>query len=132
MKVKKRIKVIIVVVVLFIFVSLFFAWKIPIYIQLHSIVLPKECKTFKTKVMLSDVYTLHVIGERVIIIDMEQEELEDYIRSHNTEEKLRHILVFPFFRAWDDFAIVPDDYEDRVSEEDKDQYYVISYYKNLE
>ncbi len=131
-KVKKRCGILVIAVVICIIFSLFFGWKIPVYLQLYRINLPDGYGTLKTKVILSDVYTLHIIGERVVNVDMELEEFEQYVRSHNTEKQLGHIMILPFFRPWDDYAVFPDAYEDKVPEEEKDHYFVLRYYKHLQ
>lgn len=114
-----------------IIVILFLLWKLPFYYILNQVKLPENCKTFQTKVVLTDVYTVHILGEKVIVSDMNEEELEKYIQENNSQKWIKHISVSPFFREWDDFAVFPEDYEEEIPEEEKGNYYVITYYLKL-
>lgn len=125
-KAKKIIGVLIIIIVL-----LFLLWKLPFYYILNQVELPKNCKAVQTKVVFTDVYTAHILGEKVIVSDSSQEELEKYIQENTSSKWIKHISVLPFFREWDDVAVFPEDYEEEVPEEEKENYYVIRYYLEL-
>lgn len=105
-------------------------WKIPFYLKLKSINTPDGCEEIATKIELSDVYWLHIIGNRVIKYDGGSSAVKEYVLQNNSEAKLENISVYPFFRDWDDYAVSPYDYE--VDESDKDKYVVIEYFYKFE
>lgn len=105
-------------------------WKIPFHLKLKSIDVPDGCEEIATKIELSDVYWLHIIGNRVIKYDGSLEAVKQYILQNNSEKQLENISVRPFFTEWDDYAVSPNDYE--VDNSEKYKYTVIQYFYKFE
>ena len=122
----KKVFVVILFIILAITVSILLLWKIPFYAKLKSISVPDGCEEITTEIEFSDVYRLHIIGERVIKYDGGYDVLEDYVQRNNSDAKLKNISVHPFFTDRDDFAVYPNDYE--VDAKEQDKYCVIEYY----
>jgi len=106
-------------------------WKVPVYIKLNSINIPDGCEKIETEVIYTDVYEYHILGEKVMKYESGWDSVEEYVQANNSEKALANISIVPFFREWDDFAVFPNDYYDKVSKEDYDKYFVIVYYKAL-
>lgn len=106
-------------------------WKFPICWMLGSVRLPEGCEDFRTEVVYSDIYAPHILGERVIVTAWEQNALENFIAENNPRWLASAISVAPFFREWDDFAVLPYDYEAQVPPADRDTYFVITYYQPI-
>lgn len=104
-----------------------FIWKIPIFLYLNSISLPPDCDTYKQKIEISDIGGDHILAEKVFISEQSLEELRDYTNKNNG--KMREITSVHkfFYREWDDFAIYPDYYEEKIPENERNKYYVLVY-----
>lgn len=126
----KKISKIIIITTVFI-IAIILLWRVPIYYKLKSIEIPMGSTEIETKVCLSDVYELHIIGERVIKYDGGYESVCQYIQENNTDKKIKNIDISPFFKDWDDFAVFPSDYN-KVRPDDYNKYVVIKYYKSLQ
>ena len=127
---KKRIISISIISVVCIIVRSAIFWRVPFYIKLKNIDVPKNCTEIETRVEFTDVYWYHIIGERLVKYDGGYEELQSYVEENNSEDKLRNISVKPFFVEKDDCAISPYDYAVDLPEQYK--YIVIEYYKKIE
>lgn len=103
-------------------------WKVPVLIGLNNINIPENCEEIKTEVVLTDVYEWHILGEKVFKCDDGYESVKKYVEANNSKKDLAKIHVAPFFREWDDFAVFPNDYYDKVNKEDYDKYCVLVYY----
>lgn len=107
-------------------------WKVPIYMKINCVKLPKSSEVFvKTKVVYSDIYWPHILGEKVIKAEMSADALSSYIKKNNFKAVLKNISICPFFVEWDDNAIMPDLYYDIIDKKDHEKYFVIRYYKDL-
>ena len=122
----KKVFVVIFCTVFVIVTAILLLWRIPFYAKLKSISIPDGCEEITTEIEFSDVYWLHIIGERVIKYDGGYEALEDYVQRNNSNAQLKYISVHPFFIDWDDCAVCPNDYD--VDEQEHDKYCVIEYY----
>ncbi|MBQ3464192.1 MAG: hypothetical protein IJH36_14030, partial [Clostridia bacterium] len=107
---KKRIISISIISVLCIIVLSAIFWRVPFYIKLKNIDVPKNCTEIETRVEFTDVYWYHIIGERLVKYDGGYEELQSYVEENNSEDTLRNISVKPFFVENDDCAISQYDY----------------------
>ena len=73
-----------------------FGWKVPVILKIESLHLPEGCETvYPVKVHISDVYWLHIKGEKVIKCSLGYEAAKEYIEAHNTLESWRIFASFP-------------------------------------
>lgn len=126
---KKKITIVICTIFILMIAAILF-WKIPIYLKLNAIDIPDSCIEIETDVILSDVYWLHIAGERVIQYDGDYEALNTYIQQNNSAFQLKNITVVPFFRDTSESVIHPDKYN--IAESERQNYAVIKYYRQLQ
>ena len=126
---RTRQKIFLTVVVLLLF-YIFAGWKIPIIWRVETLKLPEGCKTvYKTKIWISDVYWLHIKGEKVIKCDMGYEAVKTYIEEHNSEEALKYIDIYPY-GGMSDIAIYDSQNDEAFWQQpDRDDYITISYFR---
>ena len=105
-------------------------WKIPVLWRIESLELPKGCKTvYQSKVQISDVYWLHIKGEKVIKCDIGYEAAKEYIEEHNSAEELKDIRIDPY-GGMSDTAIYDSQFDETFWQQpDRDDYIIISYFK---
>ena len=104
----------------------------PILWRIETLRLPKGCKTvYHTKIWISDVYWLHIDGEKVIKCDMGYEQTKAYIEEHNSQKVLEYIGIHPYGGFSDD-AIYDSQYDEMFWQQpDQDNYIKISYFRIL-
>ena len=92
--------------------------------------LPKGWKTvYQTKIWISDVYWLHIKGEKVIKCDIGYEAAKEYIEEHNSAEELKDIRIDPY-GGMSDTAIYDSQFDETFWQQpDRDDYIIISYFK---
>lgn len=117
-------------VVVFLLFYIFAGWKIPIIRRMEALKLPEGCKTiYNTKIWISDVYWLHIKGEKVIKCDMGYEAVKTYIEEHNSEEALKNIDIYPY-GGMSDIAIYDSQNDEMFWQQpDRDNYITISYFR---
>lgn len=110
----------------------FIGWKIPIAFRMETLHLPPNYETvYPTKIWLSDVYWLHIKGEKVIKCDIGYEAAKEYIEIHNTEKSLKDITIYQY-GGMSDIAIYNAEFDDAFWEQpDQDNYIKISYFRKL-
>ena len=115
-----------------ILICLFFGWKIPVFIRIETLDLPEGCETvYPVKVHISDVYWLHVKGEKVIKCDLDYREAKEYIETHNSEAELKYIQIYEC-DGMSDIAIYDSELdEDFWKQPDRDHYITISFFRKL-
>ncbi|RKJ44612.1 hypothetical protein D7X98_10755 [bacterium 1XD8-76] len=109
-----------------------FGWKVPVILKIESLHLPEGCETvYPVKVHVSDVYWLHIKGEKVIKCSLGYEAAKEYIEAHNTLEKLENIRIFPY-GGMSDIAIYDAEYDEEFRERaDQDCYIKIDYLRKI-
>lgn len=127
---KKILQIIFCIVVVLLLFYIFAGWKIPIVWRMETLKLPEGCKTvYKTKIWISDVYWLHIKGEKVIKCDMGYEAVKTYIEEHNSEEALKCIDIYPY-GGMSDIAIYDSQNDEAFWQQpDRDNYITISYFR---
>lgn len=118
-----------------VFVLLFYivvGWKLPIVWRMETLKLPQGCKTvYHTKIWISDVYWLHIDGEKVIKCDMEYEATKAYIEEHNSAETLKNISISWYGGLLSD-PIYDAEYDEAFWEQaDRENYVKIRYFRKL-
>lgn len=110
-----------------------FGWKLLIAWQIESLNLPRGCVTVHhARVELSDVCWWHIQGEKVLSCEQGFEAAKEYIESHNSALKLRHISVLGWGAMSDMFLYDPE-YDTEYNENwDKDNYVKIEYSLRLQ
>lgn len=108
-------------------------WKIPVVLAIETLDLPEGCeKVYRTRVWLSDVYWLHVKGEKVMKCSLGYEETKAYIESSNPPWRLEHISIRPY-SGMSDISIYDSQFDDEFWEmPERDDYFVIDYFRKLE
>lgn len=129
-RISRRILVSIVILLLF---YILIGWKIPVVWHMEMLRLPKGCKTvYHTKIWISDVYWLHIKGEKVLKYDKGYEALKAYIEEYNSEKALQYIQVYPY-GGMSDIAIYDSQNDTEFWQQpDKENYITISYLKPLD
>ena len=107
-------------------------WKLPIVWRMETLKLPEGCETvYHTKIRISDVYWLHIKGEKVIKCNMGYEAAKAYIEEHNSEKVLKHIEIYPY-GGMSDIAIYDSQNDEAFWQQpDRDNYITISYFRKL-
>lgn len=107
-------------------------WKIPIVYCMETLKLPENYETvYHTKIRISDVYWLHIKGEKVIKCDMGYELAKLYIEENNSSEALKYINIYPY-EGMSDIAIYDSQYDEIFwHQPDRDKYIRISYFRKL-
>lgn len=125
-------KKIILVTIIFLALSGFLGWKLPFVMKMESLDLPEECETvYRTQIRMSDVYWLHIEGEKVIKCDLGYEAAKEYIELHNSEAKLTDIEIYEY-AGMSDCAIYNSEFDNEFRiQPDSDNYIKIRYFKKL-
>lgn len=107
-------------------------WKIPILRKIENLKLPDGCTTvYRTKIQISDVYWLHIAGEKVIKCDLGYEETKQYMEANNSESALENISIYPY-GGMSDIAIYDSELDEEFwKQPDRDCYIKICYFKKL-
>ncbi len=118
-----------VALILFYFVA---GWKMPAVWRMETLKLPKGCKTvYHTKIRITDVYWLHIDGEKVIKCDMGYEAAKAYIEENNSAKQLEHINI-SWYGGMSSDPIYDAEYDESFwQQEDREDYVKISYFKKL-
>lgn len=129
---KKRLRKFGLAVVALILFYIVAGWKIPVAWNMETLKLPKGCKTVHhTKIRITDVYWLHIEGEKVIKCDMGYEAVEAYIEEHNSAENLKYIKI-SWYGGMSSDPIYDAEYDEAFWEqEDRDDYVKICYFRKL-
>lgn len=129
---KKTIQKIVLAIVVLTLFYIVVGWKIPVTWRMETLNLPKGCKTvYHTKIRITDVYWLHIEGEKVIKCDMGYEAVKAYIEEHNSAEKLEHISV-SWYGGMSSDAIYDAEYDEAFWQQaDQDNYVKICYFRKL-
>ena len=92
----------------------------------------EECEdVYPAKVQISDVYWLHIKGEKVIKCDLGYEAVKEYVETHNYEFMRSGISIYPY-AGMSDIAIYDSEFDDFFEKQpDKDSYITISYFRKL-
>lgn len=124
-------KLFLAIVVIFFFYILV-GWKILIACRMEMLKLPENCETvYHTKIWISDVYWLHIKGEKVIKCDMGYELAKLYIEENNSQEALEYINIYPY-EGMSDNAIYDSQYDETFWQQpDRDHYIKIIYFRKL-
>lgn len=143
MKTKRKLREPLVVIFVMILFCIFIAWKDPlllwvkelnssVILRMETLNLPKGYEiVYPTKAQISDVYWLHVKGEKVIKCDMGYETAKEYIETHNSEDALEYIDIYPY-GGMSDIAIYDSEFdEEYLKQPDWDNYITISYFRKI-
>lgn len=124
-------RILVSIVILFLFYILI-GWKIPVVWRIETLKLPKNCKTvYHTKVRISDVYWLHIKGEKVLKYDEGYEALKEYIEEYNSKKALQYIQIYPY-GGMSDLAIYDSQNDTEFWQQpDTEAYVTISYLETL-
>ena len=117
-------------ILLCIVIYILIGWKIPVVWRIETLKLPKGCKTvYHTKVRISDVYWLHIEGEKVLKYDEGYEALKEYIEEYNSKKALQ---IYPY-GGMSDLAIYDSQNDIEFWQQmDTEAYIKISYLKIVE
>ena len=86
---------------------------------------------YPTKTRISDVYWIHIKGEKVIKCDMDYKAVKEYIDEHNSERALKNIDVYPY-GGMSDIAIYEAEFDEMFWQQpDQDNYITISYLRKV-
>ena len=120
-------------ILLCIVIYILIGWKIPVVWRIETLKLPKGCKTvYHTKVRISDVYWLHIEGEKVLKYDEGYEALKEYIEEYNSKKALEYIQIYPY-GGMSDLAIYDSQNDIEFWQQtDTEAYIKISYLKIVE
>lgn len=107
-------------------------WKIPILRKIENLKLPDGCTTvYRTRIQISDVYWLHIAGEKVIKCDLGYEETKRYMEANNSESMLENISIYSY-GGMSDIAIYDSELDEEFwKQPDRDCYIKIRYFKKL-
>ena len=99
---------------------------------INTLNLPEGCETvYPTKAHVSDVYWWHIKAEKVIKCDMDYKAAKEYIETHNSEETLEYIDIYPY-EGMSDIAIYDSEFDKEFWEQpDRDNYIVVSYFRKI-
>lgn len=119
-------------IVLAILLFVLFGWKIPIILNIARLKLPDGYETvYRTKTEISDVYWLHMAGEKVIYCDLGYEATKEYIQNNNPAFLLEYISVYPY-GGMSDMAIYDSYFDEKFwKQPDTDNYVKIRFFKKL-
>ena len=122
----------IVIFVVLLAVFILFGWKIPVVLKIETLHLPDGCEiVYPTKVWISDVYWLHIKGEKVIKCRLGYEAVKEYIEVHNSSLQLKNIDIDPY-GGMSDIAIYDAEFDaDFWKQPDQDNYIKINYLYRL-
>ena len=128
-RIAQKLFLIIVAIILFYILA---GWKIPIVWRMETLKLPEGCETvYRTKIWISDVYWLHIKGEKVIKCDMGYEETKAYIEEYNSEKAREYINIYPY-EGMSDIAIYDSQNDEKFWQQtDRENYIKISYFRKL-
>lgn len=120
-------------ILLCIVIYILIGWKIPVVWRIETLKLPKGCKTvYHIKVRISDVYWLHIEGEKVLKYDEGYEALKEYIEEYNSKKALEYIQIYPY-GGMSDLAIYDSQNDIEFWQQtDTEAYIKISYLKIVE
>ena len=120
-------------ILLCIVIYILIGWKIPVVWRIETLKLPKGCKTvYHTKGRISDVYWLHIEGEKVLKYDEGYEALKEYIEEYNSKKALEYIQIYPY-GGMSDLAIYDSQNDIEFWQQtDTEAYIKISYLKIVE
>lgn len=112
--------------------AVIFGWKVPIIWKLNTLKLPPGCETvYRTKVVIQDIYWLHIKGEKIIKCEFGYEAAKEYIMAHNAPSKLTNIDIYKY-SGMSDIDIYDAEFDDDFwNQPDRDDYVKISYFKML-
>lgn len=129
---KKTIQKIVLAIVVLTLFYIVVGWKIPVAWRMETLKLPKWCETvYHTKIRITDVYWLHIEGEKVIKCDMGYEAVKAYIEEHNSAKKLEHISV-SWYGGMSSDPIYDAEYDEAFWQQaDQDNYVKICYFRKL-
>ena len=143
MKTKRKLWEPLVVIFVMILFFIFVAWKDPlllwvkelnssVVLRMETLNLPGNYETvYPTKAWISDVYWLHVKVEKVVKCDMDYKAAKEYIETHNSEEALEYIDIYPY-GGMSDISIYNSEYDKEFWEQpDRDNYITISYFRKI-
>ena len=119
-------------IVLAILLFVLFGWRIQIFLNITCLKLPDGYETvYRTKTQISDVYWLHMEGEKVIYCDMGYEAAKEYIQNNNPAFLLEYISVYPY-GGMSDMAIYDSEFDEEFwKQPDKDNYVLIRFLRKL-
>lgn len=122
---------------------IYIAWKDPlllgvkelnssVILRMETLNLPEDYETvYSTKAWISDVYWWHVKVEKVVKCDMEYKAAKEYIETHNSEEALEYIDIYPY-GGMSDIAIYNSEFDEEFwKQPDRDNYITISYFRKI-
>ena len=129
---RKKIKPAACIIVVTVAMLLLFGWKIPAVIQIESLDLPGNCETiYPVRVHISDVYWLHIKGEKVIKCPSGYEAAKEDIESNNKPSALRNIQIQPY-GGMSDIAVYDAEFDEGFRQApDQDCYIRISYLRKI-
>ena len=143
MKTKRKLWEPIVAIFVMILFYIYIAWKDPlllwvkelnssVILRMETMNLPEDYETvYPTKAHISDVYWWHVKAEKVIKCDMDYKAAKEYIETHNSEEALEYIDIYPY-GGMSDIAIYDSEFDKEFWEQpDRDNYITISYFRKI-
>ncbi len=129
---KKKINPAVYIIAAAVIILLLFGWKLPVIIKIESLDLPKGCETiYPVRVQISDVYWLHIKGEKVIKCSLGYEAAKKYIETYNTPSELKNIRIQPY-GGMSDIAIYDAEFDEEFWQKpDQDCYIRISYFRKI-
>ena len=143
MKTKRKLWKPLAVIFVMIFFFIYIAWKDPlllwvkelnssVILRVENLNLPEDYETvYPTKAWISDVYWWHVKVEKVIKCNMGYEAAKEYIETHNSEDALEYIDIYPY-GGMSDIAIYDSEFDKEFWEQpDRDNYIVVSYFRKI-
>ncbi|MDE5596737.1 MAG: hypothetical protein K2J04_02780 [Lachnospiraceae bacterium] len=143
MKTKRKLWEPLAVIFVMIFFFIYIAWKDPlllwvkelnssVILRVENLNLPEDYVTvYPTKAWISDVYWWHVKAEKVIKCNMGYEAAKEYIETHNSEDALKYIDIYPY-GGMSDIAIYDSEFDKEFWEQpDRDNYIVVSYFRKI-
>ncbi|MBQ8940298.1 MAG: hypothetical protein IJ062_00555 [Firmicutes bacterium] len=117
------------------FICLIFLWKLPIYAQINLLRLPENTETvYRAKVHISDVYWLHVLGDKVVKCEEGYEYAKKYIEENNPKLMRWHIGIYEY-GGMSDISIYDAEFDHEwlaLPKTEKDRYIRIRYFKMFE
>lgn len=125
---KKSTRKIVLSVAVMLVCCLLAGWKIPVIWNMEMLNLPEGSRTvYHTKIRISDVYWLHIKGEKVIRCDVGYEAAKAYIEAHNSREALQYIDIYPY-GGMSDLALYDSQNDEGFwQQQNQDNYITISY-----
>ena len=107
-------------------------WKMLVARRIEMLEIPEGSEiVYPTKIWISDVYWIHIKGEKVIKCDMDYKAAKEYIEEHNSERALKNIDVYPY-GGMSDIAIYEAEFDEMFWQQpDQDNYITISYLRKV-